>query len=141
MDTQPKILVVDDDPDFLDSIRIMLESDSYRVAVAPGEEEALAEIEAETPDLLLLDVMMSRMDSGFQFMWKLKADERHKAIPILMVTGVDNEVHIDFARDANPSTRLPGGEEYLPVEGYIVKPVKMSELLSTVKRILGRTDK
>jgi len=141
MSEQAKILVVDDDPDFLDSTRIMLESESYRVALAADEEEALGEIEAETPDLLILDVMMSRLDSGFQFMWRLKRDDRYKAIPILMVTGVDDAVHIDFARDANPATRLPGAEDYLPVEDYIVKPAKMSELLSSVKRILERADK
>ncbi|MBL7133795.1 MAG: response regulator [Phycisphaerae bacterium] len=52
MTQPPKILVVDDDPEFLDSTKTMLEGNSYRVAVAPGEDEALAEMEADKPDLL-----------------------------------------------------------------------------------------
>ena len=136
-----KILVVDDDPGFLDSTRTMLESGSYEVAVAPGEEEALAEIQAERPDLLILDVMMSRLDSGFQFMWKLKADDRYKAIPILIATGVDKKLRINFARHSYPGKRDPDEEAYLPVEDYIVKPVTTSKLLSSVKRILERAGK
>ena len=138
MARSPKILVVDDSPEFLDSTRSMLESGSCRVAVASNEDEALAEIEAERPDLLILDVMMSRLDSGFQFMRKLKADDRYKAIPILMVTGVDNHLGIDFAQHARHTARSPEEEAYLPVEDYIVKPVKTSDLLNSVKRILGR---
>lgn len=141
MTQPPKILVVDDDPDFLDSTRAMLEGNSYQVAVAPGEDEALAEIEAEMPDLLILDVMMSRLSSGFQLMWELKADDRYKAIPILIVTGVDKEVCLDFARHANSAHRTPDDEAYLPVDGYIVKPVTTSDLLKTVGRILGRAEK
>lgn len=141
MTQPPKILLVDDDPEFLDSTRVMLEGNSYRVAVAPGEDEALAEIEAETPDLLILDVMMSRLSSGFQLMWELKADDRYKAIPILIVTGVDKEVCLDFARHANSAHRAPDDQRYLPVDGYIVKPVTTSDLLKTVGRILGRVEK
>lgn len=141
MTQPPKILVVDDDPEFLDSTRVMLEGNSYRVAVAPGEDEALAEMEADKPDLLILDVMMSRLSSGFQLMWELKTDERYKAIPILIVTGVDKQVCLDFARHANSPRRGPDDQRYLPVDGYIVKPVTTADLLRTVERILGRAEK
>ena len=136
-----KILVVDDDPDFLDSVRTMLENNSYQVAVAPGEDEALGAMEAENPDLLILDVMMSKSSSGFQLMWELKADERYRAIPILIVTGVDRRVRFDFARHASAASRTPDEKAYLPVDGYIVKPVRTTELLRSVKRILERAGK
>ena len=141
MTQPPKILVVDDDPEFLDSTRAMLESNSYQVTLAPGENEALAEIEAERPDLLILDVMMSSLISGFQLMREIKADDRYKAIPILIVTGVDKEVCLDFARHANSPHRSPDDQRYLPVDGYIVKPVTTADLLRTVERILGRAEK
>jgi len=136
-----KILVVDDDPDFLDSIRVMLETHSYRVAVAPCEEEALAQIEAERPSLLILDVMMSDWDSGFRFAWKLRADERYKTIPILVVTAVDKEVRTDFARHANSPFRTPDDESYLPVDGYIMKPVTTEGLIGSVKGILKHAER
>ena len=138
MNQAARILIVDDDPDFLDSTRSMLEGASYRVSVAPGEDEALIEIEAERPDLLILDVMMSQWNSGFRFMWKLKADARYRSIPTLIVTGVDKEVHMDFAQPANKLHRDSDEEAYLPVAGYIVKPVTISVLLDKVAQILSR---
>jgi len=136
MDRPARILVVDDDPDFLDSTRIMLQSSSYRVAVAAGEEEALAEIEAERPDLLILDVMMSKRDSGFQLARSLKSDQRYRAIPILMVTAVDKEVGLDFARHAKRAYHTPEEEAYLPADDYLVKPVTTAKLLGSVRRVL-----
>ena len=136
-----KVLVVDDDPDFLDSTKTMRESNSYQVAVALREQEALAEIDAERPDLLILDVMMSSLESGFRFMWKLKADDRYKTIPILIVTGVGKKLHISFAQHVYPGRRDPDEEAYLPVEDYVVKPVTTSKLLSSVKRTLERAGK
>ena len=138
MDGPARILVVDDDPDFLDSIRTMLTGSGYRVGVAPGEDEAIAEIEAEKPDLLILDVMMSRSDSGFHFAWRLKSDERYQAIPVLMVTAVDEQVGFDFARHVNAGHRTPEDQAYLPVDGHVMKPVKTVELLGAVERLLPR---
>ena len=133
-----KILVVDDDPDFLDSTRTMLESNSYRVAVAPGEDEAVAAVDAEKPDLLILDVIMARWDSGFQLLWKLKTDDRYEEIPVLMVTAVDAESGLDFARHVNTVYRTPDDKAYLPADGYIVKPVTTAKLLSSVQSIVEK---
>lgn len=141
MTQPPKILVVDDDPEFLDSTRIMLEGKGYRVAVAPGEDEALAEIETETPDLLILDVMMAKWDSGFRLLWKLKVDDHHKGIPVLMVTAVDTEVGVNFAQHVNTPHRTADDKAYLPVDAYIVKPVTTADLLRTVEGILGHAEK
>jgi len=139
MNTHPRILVVDDDPDFLDFAKAVLDGDKYAIAVASGDEEALAELEREKPDLLILDVMMSRLDSGFQLMWKLKADDSYKAIPILMVTSVDKELNMDFASHAMGANRTADDESYLPVASYLTKPVKPAQLLASVERAL--TDK
>ena len=115
MDRKTRILLVDDDPDFLDSTRRMLESAGYEVAVARGEGEALIKLEAKRPDLLVLDVMMSEWDSGFQLMWHLKMEERYED--------------------------LPEDEEYLPVDGYLVKPVTVEKLLRTVEWILEHAER
>ena len=141
MNEHARILVVDDDPDFLDYARTVLESNDYNVVLATGEEEAMAEMDAERPDLLILDVMMSRWDSGFQLMWKLKTDDRYSSIPILMVTAVDKEMRMDYASHAVSAHRTADDEEYLPVDDYLVKPVKMSELLSSVKWVLMHAKK
>jgi CheY-like chemotaxis protein len=137
MKPEPRILVVDDDPDFLEFVKTALESHRYRITVALDEEEALAKMEENKPDLLILDVMMSRADSGFQFMWQVRASKNYRTVPILMTTAVDKELHIDFARHANTPLTAQDSE-YLPVEGYLVKPIKVEKLVSTVGWILER---
>ena len=69
---------------------------------------------------------------------RLKSDERYQAIPVLMVTAVDEQVGFDFARHVNAGHRTPEDQAYLPVDGYIVKPVKTVELLGAVERLLPR---
>ena len=63
-----KILVEDDDPDFMDLAREVLENNDFGVSVARGVDESMALVESETPALILLDVMMARIDSGFRFL-------------------------------------------------------------------------
>jgi len=98
--------------------------------VAASPEEALAQMEGEKPDLLILDVMMSEWDSGFKLLWKLRARPSGGTIPVLMITGVDKQMGVDFARHA--CTGLPEDEEYLPVDGYLEKPVTAALLLKNV---------
>jgi len=140
MQRQATILVVDDDPDFLEFAKEILESELYKVVLVTDEEAALSEIESEKPDLMILDVMISGLDSGFQFMWKLQADTRYRSIPILMVTAIDAELRIDFAQHANAVHRTEEEEAYLPVENYLVKPVKAAVLLDNVRSILKHTN-
>lgn len=136
MEKAAKVLVVDDDPDFLDAMKDALTSDSCSVSVALNEPSALAQIDSGRPDLVILDVMMTDWNSGIRFMRELKGDNRYKSIPILMVTGVDNALHIDYARHAQAGKRTPEEEAYLPVAGYLVKPVAVGELRSKVRDIL-----
>ena len=133
-----KILIVDDDPDFLESTRAMLAGGGYRVAVSAGEDEALTGIEADPPDLVILDLMMSRWDSGLLLARKLKSDKRFGAIPIVMVTAVDKASGLDLARHAGCGDGSPSGQVCLPVDGYVVKPVTIAELLPCVRSILAR---
>ncbi len=138
MDEKAKILVVDDDPDYLESVGAMLTAARYQVALAADEEQAAREIEAARPDLIILDVMMSRLNSGFQFLWELKRSEKHSGIPVLMVTGVDKALRLNYARHANARIRTAEEEALLPVAGYIVKPVTPKRLTDTVESILQR---
>jgi CheY-like chemotaxis protein len=137
MDAPAKILVVDDDPDFLDATRTVLEAASYAVTVAPSVSEALARMEAERPDLLILDVMMSEWNSGFTFLWKLRNQLPYGDIPVLMVTGVDEKTGIRFSEHA--CSGLPEDEQYIPADGYLEKPVSASDLLANVRWVLRKT--
>ena len=124
-----KILVVDDDRDFIEATKIALESGSYEVSSAVNGKEALERIQLEPPDLIILDVMMDKGDEGFDVCRKIKADPKYKHIPILMLTALVNITGFDFKPQA-------GDEVWLPVEDYVDKPVNPSELLSRVEKLL-----
>lgn len=129
MAEQKSILLVDDDPSFLDATAIVLESFGYKAIKALNPEECFEELKKELPDLIILDVMMARLDSGFDVCRKLKTDERTKEIPILMLTAVDKKYPFDFGSVA-------GEPDWLPVDDFLDKPVEAMELVEHVRKLL-----
>ncbi len=127
-----KILIVDDDVDHTKSIQVMLESENYSVVTACDRNEGMEKIKQEKPDLIILDVMMSTWHDGFEMYTELKKDARFKEMPILMLTGVKERTGLGFKSTA-------GDPEWLPVDGFLDKPVELSNLLVEVKNILSRT--
>ncbi len=129
MDTPKKILFVDDDPNFLEATSTVLESFGYKVIKAMNPGECFDELEKGLPDLVILDVMMVRLDSGFDCCRKLKTDEKTKHIPILMLTAIDKKYPFDFAEVA-------GEPDWLPVDDFMDKPVEAKELIEHVRALL-----
>ena len=116
-----RILLVDDDPEIIESIRYALEARGYTVLVARDGNQGLAMAEREDPDLVILDMMMPKR-SGFLVLEKLR---RTRRIPmrVIMIT-------------ANEGSRHKAYAEMLGVDAYIRKPFAMDKLLGTVKRLL-----
>lgn len=129
MADKKRILIVDDDPDICAAMQLVLTSHGYEVTTANSSETAFKKIEETPPDLIIMDVMMGTMDEGFQATYRLKADSALHKIPILMVTGVSKETGFSF----DPAT----DESFLPVEGYIEKPVSPETLLSRVRSLIS----
>ncbi len=124
-----KILIVDDDPDVVLALRMPLESAGYEVQDAHSQASGLEAVDEFQPDLIILDVMMDTHTAGFQFAQKLHgpaAKPEHKRIPILMVTAVHQTTPLRFGPD----------EDYLPVDGFIDKPIDPDMLLEEVARLL-----
>lgn len=126
---QTKILIVDDDPDITEAMKIVLENQGYTVDNAKDGSEGMERIKTNRPNLIILDVMMNTLSEGFLLSRELKKDPKYKQIPILMVTSVKQKTGIDFETAA-------GDETWLPVEGYLNKPVKPEVLLEKVKSLL-----
>ena len=124
MDTNYRILVVDDEQDLLEILKFNLETDGYLVDTANSAEEALS-MNLEHYDLLLLDVMMGGM-SGFAMARKLKAEPATKDIPIIFLTARDTEN--DTVTGFN-----------LGADAYISKPFSIREVLVRVRAVLRRT--
>ena len=135
-----KILVVDDDMDMVESLKIVLESADYAIATAGTIGDAFSQVEAERPDLILLDIMMPDGTEGFQFVWKLRSQypDPIKDSPILILTAIHSTTELRFYPDDGDGTYEPG--EFLPVQGFIDKPVEPTSLLQKVSYIVGKCD-
>jgi CheY-like chemotaxis protein len=119
--TAPSILVIDDDPDFVDITKTILETKDYTVLVAHNTDEGLARMEERTPDLIILDIMMRKGAEGVVFARAIRKDPRYSAIPILMLTSMR--------------------EQILPVNEYVEKPIEPQTLLEKVGRLLAESRK
>ncbi|MHC4119433.1 MAG: response regulator [Planctomycetota bacterium] len=125
-----KILIVDDDPDFVVVMKTVLEGEKYTVDTAPGKTEALEKLRAGKPDLLILDVMMNTWSDGFEMARDLRKNPDYKDIPIIMLTGVEQRTGIEFKSAA-------GDSEWLPVDAFLDKPVESKVLLAEVEKLLS----
>lgn len=122
MRTPPRILIADDNPDNLDIFRTRLAAQGYEILVATDGEEALGTATEQTPDLILLDIMMPRID-GFEVCRRLKASPSLSFMPIIMVTAMVDSKDIIAGLEA-------GADEYL------TKPVDQAALVARVKSML-----
>jgi len=124
-----KILIVDDDPDLVEAVTMILESKKYRVAAAYGGIEGLQKAKAENPDLIVLDVMMPDKD-GYVVCKELKADPSLRKIPVLLLTAVVSKI---------PTTRYTQqmGLE-TEADDYIDKPVEPDVLVKRIETLLSK---
>ncbi len=119
-----RILVTDDDPVILRLLQVNLELEGYDVLLAHHGEEAYELAVAETPDLVILDIMMPRMD-GYETVEKLKATETTKDIPVVFLSAKAQQSDIER------------GKEY-GVADYLTKPFDPTELLEVVEHLIGK---
>jgi DNA-binding response OmpR family regulator len=129
-----KILTVDDDPDILDALTMILESRGYHVVTARNGIEGLAQLQAEKPDLMILDLLMPKMD-GFAMYKELQEPKwaEHKNMPILILTSVREEA-------SQRRYELETGQE-LGVDDYIDKPFLPDILLGKVEKLIKKKQK
>ena len=124
-----KILIIDDDPDITEAMKVVLESKQYHVVVAKNGEEGLKQVKLVKPDLIILDVMMETSDKGFDVARQIKWDKSSKEIPIIMLTAIKEKTGLDFRNEA-------GDEVWLPVDDYCDKPLNPEQLISKVELFL-----
>ncbi len=122
------VLIVDDDPDFVETTRLVLEAHGHEAMMAADGDEALAKIRATPPDVVLLDVMMRSILEGVHVSQELWADQDLRRIPVVMVSSIANTQHAEM---------FPVGEE-LNIDGFLTKPIKAETLLKEIARLTGR---
>jgi len=133
MKAKGKILLVDDDPDFLEMHKAVLENRGYEVFTATSAQEGLGRVRVEMPDLIVLDLMMEKHDAGFSFSKTIKTDPLFRKIPILMVTSVAEATGYRFSFEEDGY--------WMKTDDFLNKPVPPEVLLETVDKLLQKREK
>jgi CheY-like chemotaxis protein len=131
MPPKGKVLAVDDDPDFLEYTRIVLESQGYQVRTATSTESALKLMSEDVPDVVLLDVMMSYVLDGVHITRQIRDDPALKHVPIIMISAI-------VSRD---EAGIFPTDEYLSIDAFMTKPVDPADLLKQVAKLVSAHDK
>jgi CheY-like chemotaxis protein len=121
-----KILIVDDDPDFVEATRMVLESAGYKVLSAVDGDDGLRQVREVQPDLVILDVIMKTVLDGLYVSRQMAEDPTQRNTPILMVTSIANS---DYAA-------LFPTDEYVHINDFVSKPIAPEDLLRRVKTLL-----
>jgi CheY-like chemotaxis protein len=124
-----KILIVDDDADLSGSLKVILEHAGYDALTAASRTEGMEKVRTEQPNLIILDVMMETWQDGFEMSRDLKGDPQFKSTPILMLTSIEEMTGIEVKSSA-------GDPVWLPVDGFLDKPVQPDTLLTEVRKLL-----
>ena len=122
--SKSRILLVDDEPDIVETVAFMLQTRNYSVSVASGGLEAIEKAKSELPDLILLDIMMPDVD-GYDVCMKLKSEDDTKHIPIIMLT-------------AKGESEAVLKSHSLGADDYVVKPFSLPTLLSKLNKSLSK---
>ncbi len=127
--TQTRLLIIDDDPDYVDGIKSILEKADYEVDVAYNPKDGFEALETGKYDLLLLDIMMGRGAEGVMVARKISKDPVLRETPVLIITGVREQIAFLFPGQ-------PVHPRFLPTDELLEKPVDPDLLLEKVEALL-----
>jgi len=125
-----KILIVDDDIDLVEAMRLVLENAGFEVIDAQNGKKGIEKTIQEKPDLIVLDVMMGTQDEGFHVAYEIRSNPEIRDIPIIILTAVGQETGFKFDKEKD--------EDFLPVNEFIEKPVDPDTLIEKVRKNLGQ---
>jgi DNA-binding response OmpR family regulator len=124
-----KLLIIDDDPDFVSGIKAILDAGGYEVDVAYNPKDGLRALQAKQYDLLLLDIMMGRGAEGIMIARKLRKDAKLRTMPVLIITGMREQIAFLFPGE-------PVHPRFVDVDEMVEKPVEPKLLLDKVKSLI-----
>lgn len=132
MSSPKNILIVDDDPDFVESNKDLLEAYGYTVHSAPDGASGLEMAKQLKPDVMILDVMMTSQTEGFEVARKIPEQPELKDLHVLLVTGVTKDMHLPFGFEPDSS--------WLPVDRILEKPISPKRLLSEIQKLFEESE-
>ncbi len=122
-----KILVVDDDPDFVEVVRTILRMDNHEIVSAGNSAEGMRRLAQELPDLVVLDVIMSTVLDGLTMSQRMADNPMFQHVPLIMVTSIANT---DYAA-------LFPTDEFIHIDAFLSKPINPAELRAKVNELLN----
>jgi CheY-like chemotaxis protein len=134
MADKAKVLVIDDDKDFVASVRALLESNGYDVVDASSGKEGLKKVLEESPDVIMLDIMMETSVEGYSVHAALKNKPEykdHKSTPVIMVSSIES------SPDERFSPKMVGEVGMITPAHYMTKPLDIPKFLELLKKVLG----
>ena len=127
-DDTKTVLIVDDDADFLEQMRLLLEQSGYRVMAAESQARAEELLAEATPDIAILDLMMEHSDSGFVLAYRIKAKD--ETVPVILTTAVTSQTGLDFEAGRGNAT------SWVKADAILDKPVRFEQILREIDRLL-----
>jgi CheY-like chemotaxis protein len=124
-----KILVIDDDPDFILAVQMVLEAHGFEMEAATTPEEGIRKVLSTEPALVVLDVMMPTGYEGFEVAREIREKHNLRDLPIVILTNVHSVKKVPY--------RFAPDEDYLPVDVFLDKPIEPDALADTIKEMLG----
>lgn len=125
-----KILLIDDDEDFVEINKTILDTKGYDVDTATTTQEALSKLRSKRYDLAIIDLIMEELDSGFTITYAIREDKQIQDLPVMMLTSAQKRTGFTF--------ELSKDQEWMKVDDFVEKPLKPSELLARVEKLLGK---
>ena len=130
--TGSHILLIDDDPVIHDAVKMILEPEGHRVTCCLTGRQGMEMLQRETPDLVLLDVMLASPSEGFDLVYEIRNQKGLGDLPIIMLSAVGQSTGADFARQS--------GTEFLPVQHFLEKPFTPDALRTAVNKGVYRQE-
>ncbi len=124
-----RILLVDDDPDFIEINRTILEATGYDIDTAASTSQALELLKSNRYDLAIIDLIMEELDSGFSIAYAIRDNESIRDLPILMLTSAQEKTGFKF--------QFSQDQEWMKVDDFAAKPLKPAELVQRVQKLLS----
>jgi two-component system alkaline phosphatase synthesis response regulator PhoP len=124
-----RVLMIDDDQEFIDATAGVLSARGYEVDSAPNGKVGIAKARIKKPDIILLDVMMTTKNEGFDVARELHRSKELTGVPVILLTGVKKEMGLPFGFEPD--------EAWLPVKGVLEKPVRPDVLLKAIAENIG----
>ena len=133
MTQKAKILIIDDDPDFLDTTKLLLLDRGYDVVTASSPDEGIRVLEEARPDLVIVDIMMPQGIEGFQWVSKVRhlRDESLREVPMIVASSIHETTGVRFGKGDSDESG-----DYLPVQAFMEKPLDPDRLAAKIDALV-----